>query len=146
MQQLYTDEARRLTDLPVKEFTTLAVNKYPLDKGVPGLRIVLENRKMIIPRGDEYSKVKSDIWEAECSQFGYVDGKLQGIGVHDDCVMAWWFAEEAAKAAGVTFAFGDEEDNEGDDDNDEDGESFMDVLIGPPDERGEDSDFNLFST
>ena len=42
MQQIYTDVMRRMTDIPVKEFVTTAVNKYPLDKGVPGLRIVLE--------------------------------------------------------------------------------------------------------
>jgi len=88
MQQIYTSEMRRETDLPVKEFLTLATNKYPLDKGVPGLRILLEGQKIIIPRGDEISRKLSDIWIDECTQFGFIDGKLQGIGAHDDtCVL-----------------------------------------------------------
>jgi len=143
MQQLYTDEMRRMTDLPVKEFVTTAVNKYPLDKGVPGLRITLENKKLVIPRGDEYSRAITDIWMEECSQFGYVDGKLQGIGVHDDTVMAWWFADEAARSAGFSFAF-DEDDNKEDDKEPGDDEDYMDVLLGPPEERGDNSEINLF--
>lgn len=127
MQQIYTDEMRRMTDVPVKEFVTTAVNKYPLDKGVPGLRIVLENQKLTIPRGDEYSRTMTDIWMTEASQFGYVEGKLQGIGVHDDTVMAWWFCEEATKAGGFSFAFGDE-----------DGESSTAFLPGEDDEDYED--------
>lgn len=87
MQQLYSSELRRETDLPVKEFVTLATNKYPLDKGVPGQRLLLENRKLVIPRGDEYSIVMTDIWMQEARQFGYIDGKLQGVGSHDDCVL-----------------------------------------------------------
>jgi hypothetical protein len=109
MQQVYTDEMRRTTDLPVKEFVTLATNKYPLDRGIPGLRILLENGKFVIPRGCPLSRKLSDIWIDEATQFGFVDGKLQGAGEHDDCVMAWWFACEAKKAGGFSFAFGDED-------------------------------------
>lgn len=109
MQQVWSDEVIRTTDLPVKPFVTTAQNKYPLDKGVPSLRILLENKKMVIPRGDEYSRQTTDIWIEECTQFGFIDGKLQGIGEHDDTVMAWWFAEEAAKAGGFSFGFGEDE-------------------------------------
>ena len=145
MQQIYTGEMRRMTDLPVKEFVTTAVNKYPLDKGVPGLRIVLENEKFVIPRGDEYSRVVTDIWMSEATQFGWVDGKLQGIGSHDDTIMAWWFAEEAAKAAGFSFAFDEDEGNDAlDKENEESDEDYMDVLIGPTSERGDNSEINLF--
>jgi hypothetical protein len=144
MQQIYTDEMRRMTDIPVKEFVTTAVNKYPLDKGVPGLRIVLENQKLIIPKGDEYSRGVTAIWEAEASQFGYVEGKLQGIGTHDDTVMAWWFAEEAIKAGGFSFAFGDEDGQDAfDTPEGEDDEDYADILLGDPDERGE-SEASLF--
>jgi hypothetical protein len=137
MQQIYTDEMRRMTDIPVKEFVTTAVNKYPLDKGVPGLRIVLENQKLVIPKGDEYSRAVTKIWETEASQFGYVEGKLMGIGVHDDTVMAWWFCEEACKAGGFSFAFGDEDGQEAfDTPADEDDDDYEDVLLGPPEERG----------
>ena len=140
MQQIYTDEMRRMTDIPVKEFVTTAVNKYPLDKGVPGLRIVLENQKLVIPKGDEYSRGITKVWESEASQFGYVEGKLQGIGVHDDTVMAWWFCEEACKAGGFSFAFGDEDGNDAFDvPAEEDDEDYTDVLLGNEDERGEDA-------
>jgi len=148
MQQIYTDEVRRMSDLPVKEFITHATNKYPLDKGVPGLRILLENQKFVIPRGDEYSRRTSDIWIDECSQFGFVDGKLQGIGVHDDTVMAWWFADEAARAGGFSFAFDDETGNDGlePDETDTDA-NFLDVLIGPPGERGDNIQaYDLFGS
>nr|MCH9838595.1 hypothetical protein [bacterium] len=137
MQQIYTDEMRRTTDLPVKEFITLATNKYPLDRGVPGLRILLENRKLTIPRGDEYSVKQSDVWINECTQFGFVNGKLQGAGEHDDTVMAWWFASEAKKAGGFRFAFGNddgEDTNDWDADEAEDGESWQDVMFGTGDE------------
>jgi hypothetical protein len=139
MQQIYTAEMRRMTDLPVKEFETRATNKYPLDKGVPGLRIVLENQKLVIPRGDEYSRTMSDLWMAEASQFGFIDGKLQGIGAHDDIVMAWWLADEACKAGGFSFAFDDDEGNDSFDTPDGEGdEDYQDVLIGNKDERGEE--------
>ncbi|MCZ6871668.1 MAG: hypothetical protein O7G84_19395, partial [Gammaproteobacteria bacterium] len=136
MQQIYTDEMRRMTDIPVKEFITSATNKYPLDKGVPGLRIVLENEKLTIPRGDKYSRAITSIWQSEANQFGYVEGKLQGIGIHDDTVMAWWFASEAIKLGGFSFAFGDD-DGEANDgfDSDDDGEDYESILLGDDDER-----------
>lgn len=137
MQQIYTDEMRRTTDLPVKEFVTHATNKYPLDKGVPSLRIALEGGKVVIPKGDEISRRLSEIWEDECQQFGFIDGKLQGIGEHDDTVMAWWFAVEASKLGGFSFSFGDGDDD--DDDEDEDGAGWEDVMLGEPDPT--DADF-----
>lgn len=109
MQQIYTDEMRRVTDLPVKEFVTLATNKYPLDKGVPSLRILLENQKLTIPRGDALSIRLTDEWINEAQQFGFVNGKLQGAGEHDDMIMAWWFAVEAKKAGGFGFSIGDDD-------------------------------------
>lgn len=136
MQQIYTDEMRRLTDLPVKPFLTLATNKYPLDRGVPGLRILLEGQKVVIPKGDEISLKLSGIWEDECTQFGFIDGKLQGIGEHDDTVMSWWFAVEAAKMGGFSFSFGDEDGDEDDPFGDgEEGEDWKDVFLGDDAEK-----------
>jgi hypothetical protein len=110
-QRIYSDEMRRTTDLPVKPFLTHAQNKNPLDKGIPSLRILLENEKYTIPfSSDPYTQEQVQVWESECAQFGFVDGKLQGIGEHDDTVMAWWMAEEACKAGGFTFAMGDGEE------------------------------------
>lgn len=133
MQQIYTDEMRRMTDLPVKEFVTHATNKYPLDRGVPGLRILLENKKFIIPRGDAYSVQMTDIWIDEATSFGFVDGRLQGIGAHDDTVMAWWMACEAKKAGGFSFGFGDDDGADAPEDEVIEGEGrWEDVLYGDP--------------
>lgn len=138
MQQVWSDELRRQTDVPVKEFVTLASNKYPLDKGVPGLRILLENQKLVIPyKNDGRTRQIIDPWIEECTQFGFIDGKLQGIGEHDDTVMAWWFAEEACKAGGFSFGFGDEED-EGDEEftgGTGDGFNWEDEFLGTEEER-----------
>lgn len=139
-QRVWSDEMKRTTDVPVKEFQTLATNKYPLDKGIPGLRILLENEKYVIPRGDAYSIKQTDIWLEEATAFGFVDGKLQGAGEHDDTVMAWWMAVEAKKHGGFSFGFGDDEDDganefmgEGDD-----GESWEDVFMGGGEEEEDD--------
>ena len=134
MQQVYTDEMRRTTDLPVKEFVTLATNKYPLDRGIPGLRILLENGKIVIPRGDALSRRLSNIWIDEATQFGFIDGKLQGAGEHDDTVMSWWFACEAKKAGGFSFAFGDEEGEGVEDWDGGGGDDWEKVLMGDADE------------
>lgn len=117
MQQIWTDEMRRTTDIPVKEFVTSAQNKYPLDKGVPGLRILMENEKLVIPRGDEHSVHMTDAWISEMQQFGFIEGRLQGIGSHDDMTMAFWFACEAAKHGGFSISMGDDGDDAGDDDD-----------------------------
>jgi len=138
MQQIYTDEMKRTTDLPVRGFQTLATNKYPLDKGIPSLRILLENGKLSIPRGDELSIRLTDEWIEECTQFGFFDGKLQGAGDHDDLVMAWWFACEAKKAGGFRFAMGDEEGEKVNDESEaEEGEDWEEVMLGNKDEREE---------
>lgn len=137
MQQLYSSELRRETDLPVKEFVTLATNKYPLDRGVPGQRLLLENRKLIIPRGDEYSVTITDMWMQECHQFGYIDGKLQGVGAHDDTVMAWWIATEASRLGGFGFAF--DEGEAGDDDEGGGDENWESVMLGDDGESQQDA-------
>lgn len=134
MQQIWTDETKRNTDIPVQPFVTTAQNKYPLDKGVPGLRILLENEKVVIPYGDEYSRAQTDAWVSEATQFGFIDGKLQGIGSHDDTVMAWWLAEEAARKGGFSFTFGDKE-LETDGETDEDAKiDWEKELLGTDDE------------
>lgn len=143
-QRVWPDEMKRTTDAPVKEFHTSSQNKTPLDKGIPGLRILLENRKVIIPRGDRYSREQTDIWMEECQAFGFVDGKLEGIGAHDDCVMAWWMASEARKMGGFGFSMGDEDSDEEDEFFGGDGdESWESVMLGsdPLDPEEDDSAF-----
>lgn len=144
-QRIYSEEMQRASDLPVKPFQTLAQNKNPLDKGIPSLRIHLENGKYTIPyhQSDEYTQENVSTWENECTQFGFVDGKLQGIGEHDDTVMAWWMAEEACKAGGFSFAMGDDEETSEDgsivedktDPDDDEWKYDMGLLERPEDEN-----------
>jgi hypothetical protein len=37
------------------------------------------------------------IWQSELNAFGYVDGHLQGVGEHDDTVVASWMCERAVR-------------------------------------------------
>lgn len=145
-QRVWSDEMKRSTDVPVKEFFTTAQNKYPLDRGLPSLRMLIENGKMVIPYGDAYSIEKCDIWMEEGIQFGFVDGKLQGAGDYDDTIMAWWMAEEAAKQGGFSFAMGSEkEDDEAlaemmGEDGGEGGEDWKEVMIGTTETETEEVD------
>jgi len=38
--------------------------------------------------GRKIEEVKN--WLSECEAFGWQDDKLEGVGEHDDTVMAWW--------------------------------------------------------
>lgn len=78
------------TTVPVTGHT--AGGKTDLAHGVPGLLILLENRKWEFPYGPKgtYHRENMETFLNECEAFGWVDGKLQGVGEHDDTVMCWW--------------------------------------------------------
>lgn len=141
MQKVWSDELVRTSNLPVKEFMTRAQNKYPLDRGLPGLRVLLENKKLIVPRGDEYSVRQTDIWIEEMTQIAFVDGKLQGVGAHDDTPMALWIATEAAKAGGFSFGFGSEDEDADSEFMGGDDFDWQNEMLGSSDE--EDSAFAI---
>lgn len=107
MQRIFGDELIRLTDLPIKEFTT-GVQKNSLDKGVPSLRVLLENKKFRIPRGDRRSIEETEVWIDEMRSFTWAEGKLQSVGGHDDTVMGCWICDQAIRHGGFAFTFGDE--------------------------------------
>jgi phage terminase large subunit-like protein len=107
MQRIFGDELIRTSDLPIKPFVT-GVEKNTLDKGVPSLRVLLENGKVKIPRGDKRSVEMTNLWRDEMRNFTYADGKLQSVGAHDDTVMAFWLCDQAIRTGGFTFDFGDD--------------------------------------
>lgn len=109
MQRIFGDELIRTSDLPIHKFNT-GVQKHSLDKGVPSLRVLLENGKFRIPRGDAHSIEMTDIWIKEMNSFTYIDGKLTSVGGHDDTAMACYICDQAVKTGGFAFSFGDEED------------------------------------
>lgn len=107
-QRIFGDELIRTTDIPIKLFTTHATNKHALDKGVPSLRVLLENGKFRIPRGDARSVEVTNWWRDEMRNMTWVEGKVTSVGTHDDTVMACWICDQAIRAGGFSFDFGDE--------------------------------------
>lgn len=123
MQRIFGDELIRKTDLPIKKFVT-GKEKNSLEDGVPSLRILLENKKFRIPRGDKKSIELTDKWIDEMQAFTWVEGKLQGVGEHDDTVMACWICDQAIKQGGFSASFGD------DDELDEEAAAELDDYLG----------------
>ena len=107
MQRIFGDELIRKTDLPIKQFVT-GVQKNSLDKGVPSLRVLLENGKFRIPRGDKRSIEATNVWINEMRNFTWHDGKLQSVGSHDDTVMGCWICDQAIRQGGFSFDFGED--------------------------------------
>jgi phage terminase large subunit-like protein len=130
MQRIFGDELIRTSDLPIKKFTT-GVQKHTLDKGIPSLRILLENGKVRIPRGDAHSVEMTDILATELRSFTYIDGKLTSTGGHDDVAMAYYICDQAVRMGGFTFSFGEEKGM---------GEESMDDLM--KEFTGEENDSN----
>ena len=124
-QRVVTDEVIRTSDTPIKAFyttgrrkvtslrtgmtQTYSANKNAFDQGVPSLRMLFENGKIRIPWAPDTREEVAN-WVEEMQSFGWADGKLQGVGAHDDTVMAFWIADHAARYGGVSFSFGDEDD------------------------------------
>lgn len=59
------------------------------------LRFEFEAGSWIIPSGDARSLRLARLFQAELAAFGYKDGRLTGVGEHDDMVIAAWHAELA---------------------------------------------------
>lgn len=113
MQQVWRDELRRTTDLPVERFITTA-EKHNLQKGLPSLRIGLENTKWRLPESDEKdAEDVVNIFLEEARAHSLKDGKVFTSAPHDDTVYAWYIADQAIEATNFGFAFeSDEEDEE----------------------------------
>jgi len=117
-QRVISDMVIRTSDAPIKAFYTTgrggsrqasnqrrgmagaySSNKNNLDRGVPALRLLLENKKMRIPWAHA-TRERVQQWIGEMQQFGWAEGKMQGVGAHDDTVMALWMADSALQIAG----------------------------------------------
>jgi intein/homing endonuclease len=105
MQRIFGDELIRTSDLPIRKFTT-GIQKHSLEIGLPSMRILLENQKFRIPRGDQAAITATDLWIDELSSFTYENGRLQTVGAHDDLAMASWICNEAIRIGGFQFSFG----------------------------------------
>ena len=120
MQRIFTDEIIRETDIPIRKFftsgvqpkqpwrkgmTSLTMGKHNIDRGVPSLRMTLENRKWRIPRGDADTIEKTDVWMGEMQAMGWINGQVSSVGEHDDTVMAAWMCDSAVRMGGFSFSF-----------------------------------------
>lgn len=103
MQMIFAQESDA-QGLPVKACNT-GTNKHDLIKGLPGLAILFEQGRILMPRGDQRSK---DISDEACLQFSniaFTDKGLESVGEHDDYPMSFWTGLKIAQEAGVGFNF-----------------------------------------
>jgi hypothetical protein len=104
-QKIFGDELIRQTDLPIKYFQTTG-DKHSLEHGIPSLALLLENRKLRIPRGDDARTTElTDIFIDEMRAFTYSNGRVLSLSEHDDCAMAYYIAEQAVSGGNFSFAF-----------------------------------------
>lgn len=88
-QQIWAQKVAKDTAVPVVKHD--AGDKRDLTKGVPGLLIQLDNRKWEIPwMPGTYHHDEVATMLDEFAAFGWNEGKLEGVGEHDDTVMAFW--------------------------------------------------------
>lgn len=105
-QRIFGETLIQETDLPIKLFHT-GDAKHSLEEGVPGLAVLLENRKVRIPRGDERSVEMTDLWIEEMRAMSF-SGRVVSTGEHDDMVMAFWICNNAILKGNFSFAFGEQ--------------------------------------
>lgn len=94
-------ELRDISDFPVKEFTMSRKKKEEI---ILNLQMNFENGKVIFPyRSDEDRKVTNVIVQ-ELEAFGVgTNGRIEGLGAHDDTVIALALANHATKTFTDTF-------------------------------------------
>lgn len=108
-QRIYGDEFIRQTDIPVNLHFT-GNEKHHLEKGIPGIRTLLETHKYRCPRGedpDDHTIILTDQWIGELQSYT-VDhtGKVVSVGEHDDVAMAGYLCEKGIqKGESFDFAF-----------------------------------------
>ena len=93
-QRVLPDEMVRRTDLPIEKYIT-GSEKHSTEVGVLSLRKLFENKKFIIPRGDEQSKALTDRLTFELHALIFEAGKVKSSADHDDMTMALWICNQA---------------------------------------------------
>jgi hypothetical protein len=78
------------TDVPVMRHAA-GEDKADFQTGVPGLLIDFDSLRWTFPYNENapgFTEMRALL--AEFGAFGWKDGKLEGVGAHDDMVMAFW--------------------------------------------------------
>ena len=106
-QRIFGDELRNSTDLPIQQHFT-GENKHSQVKGLPALRVLLENRKYRLPLGDQRSRDLIGAWIDEMQGVTVQMGKVVSVAEHDDLPMANWICERAFAETPFDFSFGEQ--------------------------------------
>lgn len=104
-QRFVADELIRTTNLPIVRHTTTAA-KHSLEHGLPSLKLLFENRKLRLPRGDARSIEATDQLIDEFNNFTFVDGRVISVGEHDDIPMAFYIANIAPTLSSFSVSIG----------------------------------------
>jgi hypothetical protein len=92
-QRWIRDACARFPETASKVFGhTTGRDKGSLEDGVPALKLGIKGGLWdgALPAGDDESSAFTSTLRTEAAAFGWKDGKLQGVGEHDDTVMALW--------------------------------------------------------
>lgn len=98
-QQVYTEVAQGISNLPLYGHNVHSGSKNSLLIGVPSLVVLFENLKFVCPYhvDDERGRVMTDKMCEELHSFRMMDGKLGTVSDHDDIAMALWHAVSASR-------------------------------------------------
>ena len=88
---------------------TTGRDKRSAQEGILRLRRALLADQSLVPSGDALSRRFARAWQDELAAFGWRDGRPEGVGDHDDVVMASWFVELAVRRVDELVAMIDEE-------------------------------------
>jgi hypothetical protein len=83
---------------------TTGLGKTDLRDGVPRLKLELLAGSWVMPSGDAEALRFARTWQTELAAFGIRDGRLEGVGEHDDTVISSWLIELAVRHVELYFA------------------------------------------
>tara|TARA_R110002050_G_scaffold287851_1_gene439314 strand:- start:5821 stop:7224 length:1404 start_codon:yes stop_codon:yes gene_type:complete len=102
----FTQELRNISDLNIRDFNTTRKKKQEI---ILNLQMNIENRKIVLPYGNEASRRVTNMLVEELSMFSITDsGKFEGVGAHDDLVMSLALANAATHVLGQSFVLLDD--------------------------------------
>lgn len=96
-QVIWAQELEESTPVPVVRHTA-GGQKTDLTNGVPGLLIDFDLQRWEFPfMPESYQIEEMEQLLNEFGAFGWKDGKLEGVGAHDDMVMSFWHCAHGLK-------------------------------------------------
>jgi hypothetical protein len=106
-QRWLVDELERWPETRGRIFgnTTGRAKAHPMD-GIPRLKLELLAGTWVVPSGDGESLRLARRWQTELGAFGIREGRLEGVGEHDDLVISSWYVELAVRLVARELALG----------------------------------------